>query len=281
MTIDPRTRRADCERIAREAGALLRSRFGDPGEVLGKGETADEIARMGDLVTEVDGLAEALILGRIAELSADAVVLAEEGGLTTPDGSRTDADPATAAEVWLIDPLDGTVNFAHGVPHFCTSIACWSNGEPVAGAVVDPMVGELFSFERHPDGSATAFHDGVEVELPDVRESHQTMLYVGGGGASLIPLIRAFRSWRRMGSATLALCWVGVGRCGAYVQPGLLNPWDWGVGAPFVQAVGGIVTDSGGLDWAAKLSGTTGMVAAPPRIHAAIADLAAAASASG
>jgi myo-inositol-1(or 4)-monophosphatase len=279
VTIDAASRRADCERIAREAGALLRSRFGDPGEVRGKG-TPEQVARMHDLVTEVDGLSEQLILGRIAELNPDAVVLAEEGGLTSPDGSHTDQNPGTAAETWLVDPLDGTINFAHGIPHFCVSIACWRDGAPVAGAILDPMVGELFSFEWTSADDNAAFHDGQRIRLED-GEAGRTILYVGGGTTAMIPLIRRFRSWRRMGSAALALAWVATGRCGAYVQTGSLSPWDWGVGAPFVEAAGGTVTDGGGLAWPARLTGTTGIIAAPAGIHAEIADLAAAASASG
>ncbi|MCW2927207.1 MAG: Inositol-phosphate phosphatase [Thermoleophilia bacterium] len=273
-------RRADCERIALEAAALLRSRFGNPGEIHGKG-TPDDLERLYDVVTEVDFASERLILDRIAELNPDAVVLAEEGGLTAADGTRTDDDPSRADEVWLVDPLDGTINFAHGVPHFCVSVACWRSGEPFAGAIVDPMVGETFSFERHDAQTSSAFHDGTRLDLGEGPQPAHSLLYVGGGGPSLNTLKREFRSWRRLGSAALALAWVGAGRCGAYVQPGLLHPWDWGVGVPFIQAAGGTVTDGGGQGWSGRLHGTTGIVAAPRSIHAKIAELAAAASASG
>ncbi|MCW2923969.1 MAG: Inositol(or 4)-monophosphatase [Thermoleophilia bacterium] len=273
-------RRADCERIGLEAAALLRSRFGDPGEIQGKGEP-DDVDRIYDVVTEVDFASERLVLGRIAELAPSAFVLAEEGGLTDADGVRSEVRPEAAEELWIVDPLDGTVNFAHGVPHFCVSIACWRGGAPVAGAIVDPMVGETFSFERDPDGEGGAFHDGAPIHLGEGVAPSRTLLTIGGGGPSLVPLMRQFRSWRRIGSAALSLAWTGSGRCGAYVQPGLLHPWDWAVGVPFIQAAGGVVTDGGGLDWTPRLSGTTGLIAASRTVHADIAELAAAAGASG
>lgn len=272
-------RRIDCERIGREAAVLLRSRFGDPGEVRDKG-VPNDLERMYDVVTEVDDLSEQRVLGRIHELNPDAVVLAEEGGFTAADGTRSDADPATAEELWIVDPLDGTINFAHGVPHFCVSIACWRLGEPVAGAIVDPMVGETFSFERHSPTEQSAYHEGHLLDLGPGPDPARALLAIGGGGGvSLAPLVREFRSWRRLGSAALALAWTGSGRCGAYVQSGMLHPWDWAAGVPFIQAAGGVVTDGGGIDWPGRLSGTTGVIAGAPGIHGAIASAAAAAGA--
>lgn len=259
---------------------LLRSRFGDPGVVTDKG-VPDDRDRIHDVVTEVDHLSETMILGRIAELDASAAVLAEEGGLMHADGTRSDVDPAEADELWLVDPLDGTINFAHGVPHFCVSVACWRRGEPFAGAIVDPIVDETFSFERSSSVEQAAFHNGERIHLTGGATPDRSIIYVGGGGPALVPLLRRFRSWRRMGSAALALAWTGTGRCGAYVQPGLLHPWDWGVGVPFIQAAGGVVTDGGGIEWRSKLRGTTGLIAASTGIHAEVAETAAAASASG
>jgi len=278
MSADPTQRRADCERIAGAAAVLLRSRFGDPGEVRDKGEPDDQDRRY-DVVTEVDMLSEQLVLDSIAELEPTAVVLAEEGGLMSPDGTRSEVVAEAADELWLVDPLDGTINFAHGVPHFCVSVACWRRGVPVAGAIVDPMVGETFSFEQGKSAGAAAFHDGKRVQLGDGAPPAQQLLYIGGGGPSLVPLLRPFRSWRRLGSAALALAWTGTGRCGAYVQPGGLHPWDWAVGVPFIQAAGGVVTDGGGHDWDPRLHGTTGLVAASRTVHADIERIAAAATA--
>lgn len=271
-----RARRADCERIAREAGDLLRSRFGNPGVIQGKGVPGD-VERLYDVVTEVDHLSEQLVLGRIADLNPAALVLAEEGGYTAADGTRSDVDDAEhVEELWLVDPLDGTVNFAHGVPHFCVSIACWRRGVPYAGAIVDPMVGETFSFEREADGSQAAWHETLRVDLGDGPAPHESLVYVGGSGSRLTPLLREFRSWRRLGSAALALAWTGTGRCGAYVQPGMLHPWDWAVGVPFIEAAGGAVTDAEGRAWTNGLRGTTGVIAASRGMHADVVDWAAA-----
>lgn len=281
MSATASERRLECERIAREAAGLLRSRFGNPGEVRDKGEPND-FERLYDVVTEVDDLSEQLVLGRIAQLNPDAVILAEEGGFTDARGTVLDlGHAAQAEELWLVDPLDGTINFAHGLPHFCVSVACWRSGVPLAGAIADPMVGETFSFERSSEDDQAAFHDGTRLDLGRGPEPAQSLLCLGGGGASMLPLQREFRSWRRIGSAALALAWTGTGRCGAYVQPGQLHPWDWGVGVPFIVAAGGIVTDAGGNAWASRLDGTSGVIAAAPRIHAAIADLAVSANAEG
>lgn len=261
-------RRADCERIARSAADLLRGRFGDPGEVSAKGNPTLAY----DVVTEVDMLAEQLVLRGIAEVAPDAFVLAEEGGLTTPDGTSVDVLPADAHELWLVDPLDGTINFAHGIPHFAVSVGCWRDGAPVAGAIVDPMVGETFSFERDDAGSS-AWHDGREVRMVDPGGAANAIVYVGSSVRHLPGVIERFRGCRQLASAALALAWTGVGRTGAYVQLGGLNAWDWAVGAPFVEAAGGVVSTPDGTPWPPPLVGTTGLVAAAPSIHAELGQL--------
>jgi len=247
---------------AQEASAELKRGFGTAMEQRSK-------SGLHNLVTEYDERCERLIIDRLRTAFPDSGFLGEEGG-----GSNEGASLQ-----WVIDPLDGTVNFAHGIPHFCVSVACWSHGRPVAGAIVDPMVGETFSFEWVDENDRAAFHEGQRLRLGDGGSPHQSLVYIGGGGPALVPLLRRFRSWRRMGSAALALAWVGSGRCGAYVQPGMLHPWDWAVGAPFVLAAGGVITDGAGAPWLARLSGTTGIIAAPRGIHTDIVDLAAAASA--
>ena len=236
---DARQRRGECERIAREAAAFVRSRFGDPGEVSGKGDPSVRY----DVVTEVDVLAEQLVLKLIRECAPDAFVLAEEGGMTTADGTRVDVDPCDVDELWIVDPLDGTINFAHAIPHFAVSVACWRHGEPLAGAIADPMVGELFSFERPGADEQSAWRDDKRIQIVDPGDASDSLVYVGSSASRMPELIARFRGVRQVASAALALAWVGAGRCGAYVQFGSLSPWDWAVGVPFVQAAGGIVTD--------------------------------------
>lgn len=273
-TASARVRREQVEAIAREAGELVRSRWGTPGTISSKSGPGDE--RAYDVVTEVDYLSEQLVLGRIHEVSPDALVLAEEGGVTTTAGERSTDSPHDAQELWLIDPIDGTINFAHGIPHFCVSIACWRAGRPVAGVVYDPVLRECFSFERElgdEGGYGRAFHDGVPVHLGDGPEPEAAVLYLGGGGPRVVPIMRRFRSWRRMGSAALALAWTGIGRTGGYVQLGSLHPWDWAAGVPFIQAAGGVVTDAGCAGWIPRLDAPTGIVAAGRTIHRKITPL--------
>lgn len=261
------TRRADCVRIAEEAAVLLRERFGDPGEIQGKGD----IAARYDVVTEVDVLSERLVLGRIAECAREALVLAEEGGLTASDGSLVEADPSSVEELWIVDPLDGTINFAHEIPHFGVSVACWRSGEPFAGAIVDPMVGETFSFERDAgDGRGAAFHGDRRLELDASIVPGVSIVYLGSSALRMPQVVSRFRGTRQLASAALALAWTAAGRCGAYVQPGGLQAWDWAVGAPLVEAAGGTVTDLAG-QWPASLQGGTGILAAAPAVHADLA----------
>lgn len=260
-------RRDDCIRIAEDAAVLLRERFGDPGEISDKGD----IATRYDVVTEVDVLSERLVLGRIAESAPAALVLAEEGGLTASDGSRVDVDPAGVDELWIVDPLDGTINFAHEIPHFAVSVACWRRGEPFAGAIVDPMVGETFSFEREAgDERGAAFRGDHRLELEESIVPGVSIVYLGSSALRMPEIVRRFRGTRQLASAALALAWTAAGRCGAYVQPGGLQPWDWAVGAPLVQAAGGTVTDLAG-EWPASLRGGTGILAAAPAVHRDIA----------
>jgi myo-inositol-1(or 4)-monophosphatase len=267
MTEQPPTatqRRADCERIALEAAKLLHGRFGDPGIVRGKGDTAAYF----DLVTEVDVLSEQLVLGLIREVAPHSVVLAEEGGVTSLDGSPVESDPADVDELWIVDPLDGTINFAYGIPHFAVSIACWRRGEPVAGAIADPMVGEIFSFERTSDDDRAAFHNGERLEPLAAGSAGESLVYVGSSASRMPELLREFRGCRQLASAALALAWVTVGRCGAYVQLGKLNPWDWAAGVPMIRALGGVVTDDDGSAWRWELRGSTGIIAGPSGVHA-------------
>jgi myo-inositol-1(or 4)-monophosphatase len=269
MTTAAADRRADCERIAGTAAALLQSRFGDPGIVSRKGNPTLAY----DVVTEVDVLAEQLVLRGIDEVSPDSFVLAEEGGLTTPRGISVDVVPADADELWIVDPLDGTINFAHDIPHFAVSVACWRGGVPVAGAIIDPMVGETFSFEREGSDSGQAFHQGDLVSIDDPGGPEHALVYIGSSVRRLPDVITRFRGTRQLASACLAMAWTGVGRTGAYIQTGGLNAWDWAVGAPFVEAAGGIVTDPHVGATRLPLVGRTGVLAAAPSIHEEIAPL--------
>ncbi|MBC7643652.1 MAG: inositol monophosphatase [Thermoleophilia bacterium] len=267
------------EAMAREAGALLKSRFGTPGTITSKG-VAHDSERVFDVVTEVDFAAEKLVLSRIAETAPDAYVVAEEGGLTRVDGTRVDpADEPDFDEVedlWLVDPLDGTVNFASSLPLFCVSIAWYSYGKPVAGAIFAPMLDELYLFKT---GNGATLN-GVPLRIdPDVP-AKDTVLASGGVGFTIDghtatpeqfkAIIRNFRSWRRVGSAALALAWTAAGRFGGYAQFGSLNPWDYAVGAQLVLEAGGEIVNHELEPWTNPLTGQSGIVCGGRAVQATL-----------
>lgn len=159
-------------------------------------------------------------------------------------------------ELWVVDPLDGTLNFAAGLPMFAVSIARYQHGSLTAGVIHAPILSETWTID-----SAGARCNGHVVRCTQAEHAHETVLAASGSGQSLPGLARAFRSWRRVGSAALSLAWVAGGRFGAYVQTGLLQPWDLAVGAPLVQAAGGQVSGIDLQPWTFQLDHPTGMVA--------------------
>lgn len=255
------------EPMARAAGGLLRERFGNPGPITGKGQLHDT-DRIYDVVTELDFACEQLIVESIRALSPNAVVLAEEGGVSLANPDQPIATLADAEDLWLVDPLDGTVNFAHSIPFFCVSIARYQCGVPVAGVIYDPMLDELFAFEGDE-----ATRNGEPISVRQGKSPNESILGVGSLGTRAQVVAREFRSWRRMGSAALSLAYVACGRYDAYVQLGNLAPWDYGTGAPLVLAAGGTLTDHLLEQWIHPLEGMTGVVAAPQGIHARITEL--------
>lgn len=252
---------AAIESMAREAGALLRSRFGNPGVVQAKG-VAIGSDRVYDVVTELDFACERLVLDRVRELNPDAVVLGEEGGAVLVDGTPCPTDLAEVEDLWIVDPLDGTVNYAQSLPLFCVSLARYSRGAPVAGSIYDPMLDEMFSFDA--DGSTL---NGAPIQVAQRENSVEAMLAVGSTGGPFREIAKEFRSWRRIGSAALSMAWVACGRFDAYVQLGNLAPWDLAVGAPLIERAGGMITTHGFEAWPYPLEGWSGAIAASTPIH--------------
>lgn len=220
-------------RMARDAGGLLRDRLGTRLDVTHKGAI--------DLVTDVDLASEQLIRDAIATHYPRHQVLAEEGGL-----AETSSDYR-----WIIDPLDGTTNFAHGFPVFCVSIALEHRGETILGVVCDPMREELFACER--GGRAVLNNKPIRVSSTkdlsfsmvatgfpyDVRTSKADNLDHWANFA------KNAQALRRCGSAALDLCYVACGRFDGFWELSL-NSWDMAAGALMVTEAGGRITDFGG-----------------------------------
>jgi myo-inositol-1(or 4)-monophosphatase len=223
--------------IARGAGAVLRDGYGRPSRVELKGAI--------DLVTEHDRASEDYIVGEIARRFPGHAVLAEESGGT----GATPADPPPYR--WIIDPLDGTTNFAHGLPFFCVSLALEAAGVRTLGVLHDPLRDECFAARL--GGGATLNGAPIRVSpersladalgctgFPyDVREKPEETLRF------FAPLLPRMRGVRRLGSAALDLAYVACGRLDLFWEV-KLHPWDVAAGILVVEEAGGRVTDFAG-----------------------------------
>ncbi|HEX5450899.1 MAG TPA: inositol monophosphatase family protein [Candidatus Limnocylindrales bacterium] len=220
-----------------------------------------------DVVTEADHLSEALILDAIrARFPADAV-LAEETGEHRPTGGE--APTSGRGRVWIVDPLDGTVNYANGLPVFCVSIALVADGVPTVGVILDPTRGDVFA--ASVDGPATLAGRPVRASEKDKLTDCVVALSLHGRtAASRIRNVRkAIRVSRDMGSAALSLVYVANGRFDAFIQQGGLSPWDVAAAGLIAERSGATVTSLSGGPWfdlGAKTR-TLGVVAAPPAHH--------------
>ena len=219
-------------RLAREAGAIQRERYETKLEIETKSSSID-------LVTEVDRACEDLIVTAIEkERPADAI-LAEEGGARERPG---------AAWHWVIDPLDGTVNFAHGYPCFCVSIGVEHEGSREVGVVYDATRDELFRATR--GGGAwlgdrrlrVSSETRLDRSLVATGFAYDIHAQSGNEAAFFAHMLRSVRGLRRDGSAALDLCYVAAGRFDAYWEH-RLHPWDVAAGLLIVEEAGGRVSD--------------------------------------
>jgi myo-inositol-1(or 4)-monophosphatase len=220
-----------------------------------------------DVVTEVDHLSEALILeGILAAFPGDALLAEETGEHTAAAGELASSG---VGRVWVVDPLDGTINYANGIPVFCVSIALIADGLPVVGVVRDPTRDE--SFAATIDGPATLngnpMRASVKARLSDFVIS---MSLSGRAAATRARDVRkAIRVPRSMGSAALALVYVANGRFDAFVQQGGLSTWDIAAAGLIAERAGATVTNLDGGPWfqiAAKTR-SIGVLAAPGPHH--------------
>jgi myo-inositol-1(or 4)-monophosphatase len=197
-----------------------------------------------DLVTEVDLECERMCRSVLADRFPDHDVLAEE--LSSGPGEQ-----ASARHRWVFDPLDGTTNYAHGLPVYCASLALEVDGEAVVGAIFDPTRGELFTAER----GVGAFLNGRRLQVSETTELLDSLLVTGFPYdvhqqlQRLVAVFGAFlgraRAVRRLGSAALDLCYVAAGRFDGFWEQ-RLKPWDVAAGALIVREAGGRITGMDG-----------------------------------
>lgn len=216
--------------LAQEVGELLHGGFGQVRQLRTKGSHVD-------LLTEYDLRAEELILERIQAHDPQAAVLAEESG-----------KHGGGARVWVADPLDGTTNFAHGLPLFCVSIALVESGQPSIGVVYAPLLDELFTAAA----GQGAYLNGERLEVSGIATVEQSLVVTGfpyghdSGREDNIAYFEAFsvraQAVRRLGSAALDLCYVAAGRLDGYWEIETM-PWDMAAGSLLVGEAGGRVTD--------------------------------------
>lgn len=266
---EPSTLRAVAEQLAAEAATFVRTRraevFGavpaggamQPGSIQTKSTPTDP-------VTVVDTETERLLRARLAELRPGDHVLGEEEG-----GS---AVAAAGVPVWVIDPIDGTVNFVYGIETYAVSVGVQIDGVSVAGAVANVPTGELYS--AAVGHGATVTRDGSSTTLRCNVIDDLSMALLGTGfsydagqrrrqAAVLAALLPDVRDVRRIGSCALDLCMVAAGRLDAYFEDDV-RVWDWAAGALIAAEAGAVVRLPAGDGGAAAL------MAAAPGIAAAL-----------
>jgi myo-inositol-1(or 4)-monophosphatase len=241
-----------CAEAARRGGEVLRARWGTLRTIDYKGGI--------DLVTDADRASEEALLGFVEERFPGSAVLAEESGLSGSEG---------AALRWFVDPLDGTTNYAHGVPHFAVNVAVADAAGLVAGATLDPLRGEIYVAGR----GQGAWLGEDRIHVSRTSELRQALLCTGFPydiHEDPEPVLRLFQAYlrraravRRFGAAALDLAYVACGRFDGFWEM-KLKPWDVAPGILLVREAGGAVADFEGGD--RMLHGGT-ICAANPSIH--------------
>ena len=216
---------------ARDAGRLVMEKYGRVLKVSKKGDI--------NLVTEADLASEAMIIERIRSYYPKHAILAEESGSAVVAGGD-------GAWKWIIDPLDGTTNFAHGYPCFCVTIALEHNEQIVVGVTYDPTRDELFSAER---GQGAALN-GKAIRVSDTEQLGDALIVTGFPydfkskphfARHLTDFLVASRGVRRDGSAAIDMAYVACGRFDGFWEEGL-NPWDMAAGVLIVEEAGGQIS---------------------------------------
>lgn len=240
-----------------KAGNILRERISGRREIFYKGEI--------NLVTEMDRLSEKTVVETILESFPDHGIMAEEEAQIENDSPF----------LWIIDPLDGTTNYAHGYPSFSVSIGLESSGDVIVGVVYDPMRDELFSAAR----GQGAFLNGKPIAVSRNDVLIRSLLATGFPYDRAVSkennldyfnaLIMASQEIRRSGSASLDLCAVAAGRLDGYWEL-KLHPWDVAAGSLIVLEAGGSVSDFTGTRFSIR---DKELVASNGRIHGLMLDI--------
>ena len=241
----------DLIEMARRAGEIIRKGYDQRHHIQYKDEF--------DVVTEIDHQSENVILEIIQSRFTDDYILTEESGTLGSERSR----------VWYIDPLDGTINFAHSIPYFGVSIAYAAEGTLQYGVIYQPLLDELFSAER----GKGAWMNGRSIHVSPAQRLNQTMLaneyshldeMIRLNHADVRYLNAHVQGIRRPGSCTVDLCYVAIGRYEGFWTHHA-HPWDFAAGGLIVQEAGGKVTNlSGGKDF---LTPPCSILAASAHLH--------------
>ena len=234
--------------VAHEAGAGLSDAFGRALEISAKSTPTD-------LVSEADLSTERLIRERLEAARPEDAILGEEG----------DDLPGTSGLRWVVDPLDGTVNFLFGIPHWCVSIACEDSAGALAAVVFDPLRGETWAATR--EGDATL--DGAPIRARKPEDLGTALVATGFGYDAAVRESQArvvarvlphVRDLRRLGAAALDLAWTAGGRMDAYYEHGVKH-WDVAAGTLICERAGLVLRDLPPAPPAGR-----GLLAAPPAI---------------
>jgi len=245
-------RLSDLERLAREAGAILREGYNSEHQIKYKGVI--------DLVTEIDHASEAFLIKDIQAHFPDSHIFAEESGETKGAGEG----------IWYVDPLDGTVNYAHHVPVFCVSIAYASDGSVQLGAIYDPMRDEMFLAERGKGATL----NGKPIRASSTTELTKSLLVTGfpydtwdtkqDNFRNFEKLAKMTQGVRRLGSAALDCAYVASGRFDGFWELAL-RAWDIAAGGLIAEEAGARVTATDGApDY---ISPPQSILAAAPGIY--------------
>jgi len=237
--------------LARKAGKLLADRFTRQNPVYYKGTI--------DLVTEADRMSEEMILSEIGRRYPDHGVLSEE----------SKEKKARAAMRWIVDPLDGTTNYAHGFPFFCVSIALEKDGSVVLGVVYDPLRDDLFEASL----AGGSYLNGTKLRVSSVDDLSRGLLATGfpydirespDNNLNFFNVMaKKAQAIRRAGAAALDLAYLAAGRFDGFWEL-KLKPWDTAAGCLLVTEAGGVLSDMTGAKWNLF---SPGLVASNGRIH--------------